>query len=116
MAAKHRIYKDSGFWRAVCFECRSDNAQRTYWRTPHRSEADAKRLLDEHLAGHAAEAAVCQWFLRCENPATKDVEHPTVGWVPICDEHLDWLSDQPNGGPKWVPPIAAKHAQRVGIA
>lgn len=58
--------------------------------------------------------STCRWFARCDQPADKDVQHPTVGWVPICDTHLDWLSDQPNGGPKWVPPIVAARLDRLG--
>lgn len=61
-------------------------------------------------------APVCRWFAACRQPATLDVEHPTLGWVPICDQHLEWLSDQPNGGPKWVPPIVAKHFRRIQAA
>lgn len=29
--------------------------------------------------------SVCQWFLRCTNPATGKQPHPILGEVPICD-------------------------------
>jgi hypothetical protein len=34
---------------------------------------------------------ICAWFLSCKKPAVADVEHLTLGWIPICAEHLDWI-------------------------
>lgn len=34
---------------------------------------------------------ICHWFLDCSNKADKDVEHPTLGWVPCCQNHINWL-------------------------
>lgn len=33
----------------------------------------------------------CAWFLECQREAYADVTHPTLGEVPICAEHLEWL-------------------------
>jgi len=49
----------------------------------------------------------CRWFAACTKVAPHQVEHPTLGWVNICTDHLAWLSDAPGGGPKWVPPLVA---------
>lgn len=54
----------------------------------------------------------CQWFLNCHNPATADVEHPSLGWVPTCATHLTWLKADlsPEGRinpTKLVPPMVA---------
>lgn len=38
-------------------------------------------------------ADICHWFLGCRQEAKKDIEHPTLGWVPICDEHIEWLKE-----------------------
>lgn len=38
----------------------------------------------------------CCWFLFCENDAESQVEHPTLGWVPICPKDLKWLADGRN--------------------
>jgi hypothetical protein len=35
----------------------------------------------------------CHWFLGCKDTATVDVDHPTLGWVPICQDHLTWLQE-----------------------
>jgi hypothetical protein len=35
----------------------------------------------------------CHWFLGCRNAADKDVEHPTLGWVLTCDDHIAWLQE-----------------------
>ncbi len=39
-----------------------------------------------------------------------DVEHPALGWVPICGRHVDWLlEDATENGPnptKMIPPLA----------
>jgi hypothetical protein len=49
---------------------------------------------------------VCRWFAKCTRPAPQQVEHPTLGWVNICDECLAWLG--PNPSPtQFVPPLAA---------
>jgi hypothetical protein len=36
---------------------------------------------------------VCHWFAGCSNASDKQVDHPTLGWVPICDGHLKWLKE-----------------------
>lgn len=49
---------------------------------------------------------VCDWFAMCTEQATSQVEHPTLGWVDICEKHLKWLG--PNPSPtQFVPPLAA---------
>ena len=35
----------------------------------------------------------CAWFLLCAEPAYADVSHPTLGDVPICKGHLEWLQE-----------------------
>lgn len=48
----------------------------------------------------------CRWFAKCNNDSEKQVHHPTLGWVDICDEHLAWLG--PNPSPtQFIPPLAA---------
>jgi hypothetical protein len=55
---------------------------------------------------HLTASPVCRWFAKCTNPATQQVEHPTIGWVNICDTHLTWLG--PNPSPtQFIPPLAA---------
>lgn len=54
----------------------------------------------------------CEWFAKCNNEATKDVDHPTLGWVPCCDVHIIWLGDKPSPT-QFVPPLAAKHYSAV---
>jgi hypothetical protein len=48
----------------------------------------------------------CRWFAKCTNDADKQVEHPTLGWVPCCDAHIAWLGDSPSKT-QFVPPLAA---------
>jgi hypothetical protein len=36
----------------------------------------------------------CAWFLSCNNPAYMDVDHPMLGWVPICAEHYAWIEEE----------------------
>jgi hypothetical protein len=55
---------------------------------------------------------ICAWFLRCERPATHQVEHPTIGWVDICEDCLAWLGDSPSPT-QYVPPIVAASASRL---
>ncbi len=50
--------------------------------------------------------AICRWFAKCPNPAPQQVEHPTLGWVNICDAHLAWLGPEPSPT-QFVPPLAA---------
>jgi len=57
---------------------------------------------------------VCQWFAKCVAPATKQVDHPTLGWVSICDAHLAWLKKDPTNPTYFVPPIVAKHYRKLG--
>ena len=54
----------------------------------------------------------CQWFFNCHNPATKQVEHPVLGWVDCCDGHIAWLGDDPSPT-MFIPPMAAKHYPKV---
>lgn len=46
----------------------------------------------------------CQWFVMCRKPAPFQVEHPTLGWVDICADHLTWLGDDPSPT-QFVPPL-----------
>lgn len=59
----------------------------------------------------------CGWFHDCHKEATQDVEHPTLGWVPICPDHLTWLTQDVTDGrvnpTRLVPPMAAAHARRL---
>lgn len=57
----------------------------------------------------------CRWFAKCANDAPQQVEHPTLGWVNICDAHLKWLG--PNPSPtQFIPPLAAAVLGRNPIA
>lgn len=49
-----RVYRSQGFYRAVCTDekCRAANRQRTYWRTPHTTEAGAKADAAIHNRQH----------------------------------------------------------------
>jgi hypothetical protein len=49
---------------------------------------------------------VCRWFATCTNVAPHQVQHPTLGWVNICQDHLDWLGEKPSPT-QFVPPLAA---------
>lgn len=56
----------------------------------------------------------CRWFAKCRNEADKQVEHPTLGWVNICDEHIAWLGTNPSPT-QFVPPLAAAVLDRRGL-
>ncbi len=56
--------------------------------------------------------AECQWFAECHNDSTKQVEHPTIGWVDICDEHIKWLGDKPSPT-QFVPPLVARRLREL---
>lgn len=32
-----------------------------------------------------AHEQMCEWFLLCENPATREIMHPIIGAVPTCE-------------------------------
>jgi len=53
----------------------------------------------------------CEWFLRCHKPVAGHVAHPTLGWVPTCLDHMNWVADR--NPTKFVPPIAARSAERL---
>jgi hypothetical protein len=53
----------------------------------------------------------CQWFALCDNPADKEVDHPSLGWVPCCDAHIAWLTEDPSPT-KYVPPMVARRMPR----
>lgn len=40
----------------------------------------------------------CSWFANCVNDATGELEHPIIGWVPICDHCLQLVASW--GGPQ----------------
>lgn len=48
----------------------------------------------------------CRWFAKCTKQSSKQVEHPTLGWVNICDDHLAWLGSTPSPT-QFIPPLAA---------
>lgn len=48
----------------------------------------------------------CRWFAKCTNETDKQVEHPTLGWVDTCAEHIAWLGENPSPT-QFVPPLAA---------
>lgn len=60
------------------------------------------------------ETPACRWFARCTEPAGHQVEHPTLGWVDICDGHLLWLGDHPSPT-QFIPPLAAAVLDRRGL-
>ena len=35
-------------------------------------------------------AVPCQWFARCDRPATNTEPHPVMGDVPCCQQCFDW--------------------------
>jgi hypothetical protein len=57
---------------------------------------------------------ICRWFAKCKNPSNKQIEHPTLGWVNICDVHLEWLGENPSHT-QFVPPLTAAVLDRHGI-
>ncbi len=56
----------------------------------------------------------CQWFAGCHNEEAGAWRHPTLGWVPICLHHIEWLGDSPTHT-QFVPPIAAATLRKVGL-
>lgn len=52
-------------------------------------------------------ASECQWFYRCHNEVLGNVAHPTLGSVPTCAEHIDWLCDG-YSPTKDIPPMVAR--------
>lgn len=56
----------------------------------------------------------CRWFAKCTNAVTSQVEHPTLGWVDICDAHIAWLGDKPSPT-QFVPPMVAASLDRHGL-
>lgn len=46
-----------------------------------------------HITGPNGEliSVECQWFARCENPATLTEPHPILGDVPLCQRCADKL-------------------------
>ena len=57
----------------------------------------------------------CDWFAQCFSPATKQVDHPMLGWTNICDAHLAWLKTDPQNPTYFVPPIVAKHWRKMNL-
>jgi len=54
----------------------------------------------------------CAWFIGCHNPSEGTVDHPTLGNVEICREHIDWLQND-FSPTKMVPPILAAKGTNV---
>lgn len=54
----------------------------------------------------------CEWFDQCDDPSMGLVEHPTLGDVPICEKHTDWLLTD-YSPTKMIPPIAARAAAKL---
>ena len=59
--------------------------------------------------------AICRWFAKCTKPAPQQVQHPSLGWVNICDDHLAWLGPDPSPT-QFVPPLAAAGLDRTPAA
>jgi hypothetical protein len=55
----------------------------------------------------------CEWFVGCRNESVGMVEHPTLGDVEICQEHVVWLETD-FSPTKMIPPMAARAAQPRG--
>jgi hypothetical protein len=53
----------------------------------------------------------CRWFAKCTEAATKQVEHPSLGWVDTCDRHIAWLGPHPSPT-QYIPPLAASVLDR----
>lgn len=51
---------------------------------------------------------ICDWFIDCENLSPQAVEHPTLGLVGCCDEHIAWLGSNPSPT-QFVPPLVAQN-------
>lgn len=54
----------------------------------------------------------CAWFIGCHNPSEATVDHPTLGPVECCKEHVDWLMED-FSPTKMVPPILAAKGKEV---
>ena len=35
----------------------------------------------------------CQWFALCYAPAHRQVNHPILGWLYCCENHIAWMGD-----------------------
>lgn len=55
----------------------------------------------------------CQWFHGCHNPSIGALEHPTIGWVECCEQHMVWVLDDPSPT-KMMPPMVARSMGRLG--
>lgn len=53
----------------------------------------------------------CAWFHGCHQPSTATVDHPTLGPVECCAEHVAWITTD-YSPTKLVPPIAARTLAR----
>jgi hypothetical protein len=64
----------------------------------------------------------CQWFAACHEPAAFDIGHLTLGDVPTCAKHKEWLEQSgyfTSDGkvPAAMPPmIAARLARNPALA
>ncbi len=53
----------------------------------------------------------CQWFFKCDQPASFIIDHPTLGDVPACEKCTKFAKETPGTG--GVPPIVARQLREL---
>lgn len=97
-----QLDSDGNPYPYVCRACERETGDPYAWVPAALAEIDARTAIR------------CRWFANCHNEAARQVEHPTLGWVNTCDDHIAWLGPTPSQT-QFVPPLAAAILDRRGL-